>query len=199
MYPDEEKLKIEQDLLILFGWERDTEYDLGGFGKRYRIKDGCMQKKDDTGKWREASVELTPGSIKKFRRARKVSVQMPIDELVSRVQNLINRAHLKGIGEEYYEDLFDAMEDLRSTSKKELTSNWTEILGWDEGAMYVVNGKTLTIFDNGLWEVKNAQDSFHAPVMRAEHLLDTRQITKYLDAKRAPKKPAAKDLWQQNI
>lgn len=65
-------------------------------------------------------------------------------EIITKVQNLINRAYVSNIDSKYYEGLFDEVEKLRQPP------TLADFLGWEEGVEYKVINNFMKITNDGL-------------------------------------------------
>lgn len=96
---------------------------------------------------------------------------MTREEIITKVQNLINQAYKYDIDSEYYEGLFDEIENLRQPP------TLAEFLGWEEGIEYRRGGSYFKIEGNHLLQ-KGHSGKWVNMNLQTWELIDLRQATK---------------------
>lgn len=121
------------------------------------------------------------------------------NELATKIQNFINKAHLLGIPQIYYEGLFDEVEKLRQTI------GLAEFLGWEEGFEYEIDeskGFIYRVKENRLEYKRKDNDMWATAVVN----LTPKQFRMWrharkIEPKKVEKKPKAwhvKDKYSYN-
>ncbi|MFL8888916.1 hypothetical protein [Helcococcus kunzii] len=99
---------------------------------------------------------------------------MTREEIITKVQNLINQAYKYDIDSEYYEGLFDEIEKLRQPP------TLAEFLGWEEDAEYRCGDDKFKIMDNELYirnyTIRDWIDAYNVNINRFEQLRQAKQV-----------------------